>query len=105
MVAAILQQRDAQVAELCRRHHVRWLEVFGSAADGSFDPEKSDLDFLVEYFPLTPSEHYDAYFGLWEDLKNLFGRKIDLVEDGCISNPYVLRRVNESRRLVYDARS
>ncbi len=90
---------------LCRQHRVRRLEVFGSAADGTFDPERSDMDFLVEFFPLEPGERYECYFGMWEGLKALFGRKVDLVEPRAMRNPYFIRRANESRRLVYDAGS
>lgn len=104
MVAII----DAQLSELeilCRKHRVRRLEVFGSAADGTFDPSRSDIDFLVEYDELKPEEYYEVYFGLWEDLASLFGRKIDLVAPETIRNPFVLRRVNESRKVVYDSGS
>lgn len=84
---------------------MRVLEVFGSAADGTFRPESSDFDFLVEFFPLGlgPREHYESYFGLCEDLEGLFARKVDLVEAGPMRNPYFERRVNESRKLVYGA--
>lgn len=102
MIAAIDAQREA-LAALCRQHRVRWLEVFGSAADGTFDPARSDIDFLVEFFLLEPGEHYEGYSGMWEGLKALFGRKVDLVEPGAMRNPYFIRRVNESRRLVYAA--
>jgi predicted nucleotidyltransferase len=34
---------------LCRRFHVRRLDLFGSAARGDFDPERSDVDLLVEF--------------------------------------------------------
>lgn len=104
MIAAIDARSEALEA-LCRQHRVRRLEVFGSAADGTFDPARSDIDFLVEFFPLKPGEHYEGYFGMWEGLKALFGRKVDLVEPGAMRNPYFIRRVNESRRLVYDAGS
>lgn len=102
VIEVIGEQKEA-LEGLCREHRVRRLEVFGSAADGTFDPERSDLDFLVEYFPLAPGEHYEAYFGLLEDLQGLFGRKVDLVEAGAMRNPYFIRRVNESCKLVYAA--
>ncbi len=101
-MVAIVDSKLSELEDLCRKHRVRRLEVFGSAADGTFDSDRSDLDFLVEYETLAPNDHYEAYFGLWEDLQVLFKRKIDLVEVGTIHNPFVLRRVNESRKLVYD---
>ena len=105
MVAAIVEERKQELAEICRRRKVRRLEIFGSAADGTFDPSRSDLDFLVEYEALEPGEHADAYFGLWEDLAASFNRKIDLVQPGGMRNPYFIRRVNESRTVVYDSGS
>ena len=101
----IVDRHKPVVTELCRKHRVRRLEVFGSAADGSFRPESSDIDFLVEFAALTPSEHYEAYFGLWEDLAAVFQRKIDLVEAGAMRNPYFIQGVNNSRRTVYDTES
>lgn len=105
MVTAIVSSRRDELAELCRRFRVLRLEVFGSAADGTFDPTRSDLDFLVTYEPLSPGEHYESYFGLWEGLQELFTRKIDLVEPGAMRNPYFIRSVNESRKILYDAKS
>jgi len=104
MIAAIDEKRNA-LAELCRRHRVRVLEVFGSAADGTFRPESSDIDFLVEYYPLSPAESYEAYFGLLESLQEMFTRRVDLVDVECLENPYFIRGVNRSRTVVYDARS
>ncbi len=101
MIAVIDEQKE-QLEVLCRRHHVRRLEVFGSAADGTFDPARSDIDFLVEYLPLQPGEHYEAHFGLIEDLERLFSRRIDLVEATCLKNPYFIEGVNESRTPVYE---
>ncbi len=102
MIAVIDTQMN-ELEALCRRHRVLRLEVFGSAADGTFDPARSDIDFLVEYLPLQPGEHYEAYFGLIEDLERLFGRRIDLVEATCLTNPYFIEGVNESRTPVYEA--
>jgi hypothetical protein len=102
MVAIIDAQRSA-LESLCRKHRVRRLEVFDSATDGTFDPQRSDLDFLVEYEQLTPGEHYEAYFGLWEDLQALFHRKVDLIEPHTMRNPYFIKEVNATRKPVYAA--
>ena len=65
MIADIALHRE-ELRDLCRRFHVRRLEVFGSAARGDFDPARSDLDFLVEFQPLPPGAYADAVFGLKE---------------------------------------
>ena len=100
---ALLEENRERMAELCRRHHVRRLEVFGSAATGAFDPESSDLDFLVEYQHLEPGTRADAYFGLLEDLQTLFGRSVDLLVTKAIENPYFLRAIEPTRQVLYAA--
>lgn len=103
MVAAVVRDNRGAIEELCQRFAVVRLEVFGSAADGTFDPARSDVDFLVEFQPLEPGKLADAYFGLLEELRLLFGRKVDLVTPRSIRNPYFLRGVNETRRPLYAA--
>lgn len=98
----IIEDKQAQLHELCRRFHVSRLEVFGSASIGRLR-EDSDLDFLVEFDDSVGSSRFDTFFELLESLKQLFGRPIDLVEPGGLSNPYFLKRVNETRRPLYVA--
>lgn len=98
---AIVEDQRRRLKELCDRFAVKRLELFGSAAEGRFETEKSDLDFLVEFEPMSPGDHADAYFGLLEALQDLFGRDIDLVETQAIRNPYLLAAVNESRTVIY----
>ena len=99
----LIEDNRDELNQLCQRFKVHRLELFGSAADGSFEPATSDLDFLVEFLELQPGEHFDAYFGLLEALRDLFQRKIDLVETKAMRNPYFIRRVNESRTSIYAA--
>jgi hypothetical protein len=102
-MTAILEAKRSEIAALCRRRHVRRLEVFGSAASGAFDPQTSDFDFLVEFDPLGPGERADAYFGLLEDLQELFQRPVDLVMVRAISNPYFRRAIEQTREVLYAA--
>jgi uncharacterized protein len=86
---------------LCRRFRVRHLDLFGSAADGHFDPARSDLDFLVAFEALPGSAYADAYFGLREGLAELFGREVDLITEPALENPYLRRRVEAQRRRLF----
>jgi predicted nucleotidyltransferase len=91
------------LAAICRRRRVRRLELFGSAAGLDFDEATSDLDFLVEYLPLRDGEHADAYFGLLEDLEDVFGRTVDLVMTRAIRNRYFREGIQNSRVTLYAA--
>ena len=99
----LIEDNRAAIETLCRRFHVARLDVFGSAAEGTFDPQRSDLDFLVEFHPLDPGPLADAYFGLLAELQRLFDRKIDLVTPKAIRNPFFLKAVNATRKELYAA--
>ena len=99
----IVETHIAELRKLCRRFHVRRLEVFGSAARGDFDPQRSDMDFLVEFEADARAGTLDTYFGLKEALEALLGRPVDLVMPGAIENPYLKRSIEESRETVYAA--
>ncbi|MFH1024245.1 MAG: nucleotidyltransferase domain-containing protein [Planctomycetota bacterium] len=100
---SLLEMNREAIARLCAQYHVIRLEVFGSATGADFDADHSDVDFLVRFSPCSPSEHYERYFGMLESLRSLFQREIDLVEADALKNPYLMRRIDESRDLIYAA--
>ena len=100
---SLIQAKRERLIKLCRCYRVKQLELFGSAAGDAFDEARSDLDFLVVFKPCSPSDHYEQYFGLLESLEALLGCPVDLVEAHAISNPYFMRRVNETRTHIYAA--
>jgi predicted nucleotidyltransferase len=94
----------AALPALCRRFGARRLDLFGSAATGRFDPNRSDLDFLVCFDNLLPPGAYtDAWFGLRTALEALFGRRVDLLTEAALENPYLRRRVEVERRPLFKA--
>ncbi len=100
---AIISEHLDTLANVCRRFHVARLELFGSATTDAFDPQRSDLDFLVEFGEIPGGNRFSAFFELQRALTKLFARPVDLVEEGAPSNPYFIRRLNETRSLVYAA--
>ena len=91
--------RDA-LEDVCRRHHIQRLSLFGSALRDDFGPQ-SDVDLLVEFEPdCTPG------FGIIqveEDLSRIFGgRRIDLVNPKYL-NRWIKKRVLTSAQLLYAA--
>ena len=102
MIPLITQHTD-DIAEICRRHHVKRLDLFGSAAAGDFDPNTSDIDFLVDFGEAPPKPWYGNHIDLKEDLESLFKRSVDVIDDAAIKNPYVRKSVDETREQIYAA--
>ena len=102
MIEAVAE-RTGELERLCRQFGVRRLGLFGSAAGGSYDSARSDLDFLVEFQPAACDDYANSYFGLLEALEGLFGRPVELVVRSAIRNPYFLQAVDETRTPLYEA--
>ena len=93
MYAEILRHRDT-LAALCRRHGVARLDVFGSAARGlDFDPERSDVDLLVEFAPTTP-RRLAALLDFEVEAGKALARPVEVVDRRAIeeSENYIRRR-------------
>jgi predicted nucleotidyltransferase len=102
--SSVVHDFKGSLAEQCRRFGVRRLEVFGSATRGDFDPETSDVDFIVSFSDKTPGTYADRYLDFAAAIEQLLGRKIDLLTERCIRNPYFRREVEAARQIVYDER-
>jgi uncharacterized protein len=75
-VPEVIEARRTALEYLSQRYGVARLALFGSALRDDFEPNTSDLDLVVEFSSMSPSEHATAYFGLLEDLENLFPRRV-----------------------------
>ena len=93
----------AAVAELCRRFGVRRLDIFGSAVREDFDPARSDVDLLVTFDDTWKNQYADTYFGFLSALEDLLGRKVDLLTDRSIKNPYLRQAIDAERQLLFEA--
>jgi len=98
-----LDDKREQIAELCRQYHVHRLALFGSALRDDFDPQRSDLDFVVEFEPLPSGTYANTYFGLIEALERLFERRVDLVEPESVRNPYFRQEIEAHQETLYAA--
>ena len=90
-----LEEKRTEVEAACRRAGVRRLTVFGSALTDAFDPERSDVDFLVEFDESADDDLFDAYFSLQEELATVLERPVDLLMADAVKNPYLTLRVPE----------
>lgn len=100
MDGVVLPDRE-RLAELCQRWKIRELSLFGSVARGEARPD-SDVDLLVVYdadAPRTIEHMLDAA----ADFERFLGRKVDLVEDRLVTNPYRRAAIRRDRRPIYAA--
>jgi hypothetical protein len=100
---AIIESKKKELVGLCLKYRVRRLEIFGSAVSEFFDPDKSDLDFVVQFHDLAPGEYADTYFGLLEGMEKLFQRRVDLIMDTAIDNPYFREKIEKTGVLLFAA--
>ena len=98
-LGAGLEIPSEKIEEICRRHHIVEMAIFGSAARGEMRPD-SDIDVLVEF---EPGVVYGwAYFGLELELAEVFGRRVDLATKKWLK-PRVRDEVLLDARVVYAA--
>ena len=96
-----INKYKSDIGRLCQEFGIVRLEFFGSALSDEFDDD-SDIDCLIQ-FGMGGANHFHRYFDLKYALENLFGRKVDLVVDSAIRNPYFREAVDRSRQLIYAA--
>jgi len=91
----------AALTALCRKWKIKELSIFGSALRDDFRPD-SDVDLVVKFYPESRWSLWDFY-AIQEELEELFGRKVDLVEVEGIVNPIRRRNILNSLQVVYAA--
>jgi predicted nucleotidyltransferase len=102
-VHEVVASRLAEIEALCRQLCVRRLDLFGSAAQGGFDVEASDVDVLAEFDDGPGFDYFGTYFTLKEGLERILGRPVDVVSVTSIRNPYFREQVMRTRELLYAA--
>lgn len=87
-----------QIAEYFKTQPVLKAWIFGSFSRGEQTPE-SDIDILVV---LDESQHIGMkFFGMYEDLKALLGRNVDLVTDRSLAS-FARESVDRDKILIYE---
>lgn len=87
---------------LCKDHNVKYLYAFGSSVTDKFDISKSDIDLLVEIDNPDPVARGEKLISLWDNLEEFFHRKVDLLTESSIRNPYLKKSIDSTKILIYD---
>ena len=96
-----LNEYQPQLTELCRKLSVKRLDIVGSAVRNDFDFQNSDIDVLVQFEGRENLFH--RYFNLKFELEKLFGRKVDVLQERAIKNPFVKESLERDRIQIYAA--
>ena len=101
MIQAHLRVPTEKIEALCRKWKVVEMALFGSVLREDFRPD-SDVDVLVTFAP-------DDGWSLWDlidmrdELREIFGRQIDLVEKRSLVNPFRRRSILRTKQVIYAA--
>ena len=93
------EQHMQVIKKICEDLRVKRLEIVGSAARDDFQPERSDIDVLVEFEGVD--RLFDRYFELKERLEQELGRQVDVIQDSAVKNPYVRKSLDRDRVPIY----
>ena len=94
-----IEEHKQVIAKICTDLRVKRLDVVGSAARDDFQPERSDIDVLVEFEGVD--RLFDRYFELKIRLEHQLGRQVDVIQDSAVRNPYVKKNLDQDRVRIY----
>ena len=98
----IIKEHIQSLIEICEKHQVSKLYVFGSIITDDFDLDTSDIDMIVELENMPPLDKGEHLLTLWDELEELLDRKVDLLTDQPILNPYLKESIEKTKLLIYD---
>lgn len=86
---------------LCRRWKISQLGVIGSVLRPDFRVD-SDVDVVVTFQPDSTWDLFDVV-RLRDELAEMFGRPVDVIEESAVRNPYMLESIRRTKRVLYAA--
>jgi uncharacterized protein len=98
----LIQDQIDKIKVLCKKYDVKTMYLFGSNSKGDFNGQ-SDIDILISFHEISIEKYTDNYFNLYHELESLFNRKIDLLTERSLSNPYLIKSIENSKELLYAA--
>ncbi len=97
-----ISKREEVFRRLCKAHDVKSLYAFGSATNDHFNFQSSDIDLVVEIDEADPVKRGEKLLSLWDAFEGFFNRKVDLLTDNSIRNPFLRKSIDAGKVLIYD---
>ena len=101
-IANLIDKHFEDFINLCQSYKVDKIYAFGSSITDHFDPLKSDIDIVVNIDIDDPIDRGEALLSFWDGLEILFSRRVDLLTEASIRNPYLKKNIERTKRLIYD---
>jgi predicted nucleotidyltransferase len=98
----LIEENIDKIHSLCVQYDIQSMHLFGSAISEYFS-DSSDIDILISFKEIPFDKYTDNYFFLHEALEKLFNRKVDLITERSLSNPYFIQSIEKSKQLLYAA--
>ena len=99
---SLIENNKLELQRLCEQHDIQTMYVFGSATTADFN-ELSDIDILISFKEISFDKYIDNYFELHEKLESLFKKRVDLLTERSLINPYFIKSVEQTKQLLYAA--
>ena len=96
----IITENIDKIKEYCKKYKVKELYAVGSVVSDRFS-ENSDIDLLIKFDNISVEEYTDNYFTLHKLFRKIFNRKIDLITDKSLNNPFFIKSIEKSKQLLY----
>lgn len=97
----LIQINIDKIIALCRKYKVKSMYAFGSVLTQKFSDE-SDIDLLVNFNSEIDYTNYaDNILDLYAELKSVFGKDVDLVDESALQNPYFIKEIDRTKHLIY----
>ena len=97
----IITKNISKIKAVCDKQNIKSLFAFGSVCTDKFN-DQSDVDLLVTFKPMDFGDYVDNYFQTADLFEKIFHRRVDLVTEESLANPYFIKTVNKTKTLLYN---
>ena len=101
VTTAITIDYDA-VSRFCEKWRIRELSLFGSVLHPEEFREDSDIDVMIAFADEARWTLFD-FVEMQDELRELFGRRVDLLSKRALKNPYRRQSILSTAQVLYAA--
>jgi hypothetical protein len=103
MLHPVFQAQLPSVLNLFKKYRIKNAWAFGSVVNGNFSDD-SDIDLLINFEDgVSGVERGDMWWDLYDGLRDVFNREVDLLVENSLKNPFFIEDINEKKYLIYAA--